>query len=71
VGASAASRRGEAVVPAEAILNFRLAQQVPLTTVSQEEMNRLATGVQPAQQLRRRIPPPPPPYYYGPAYYPY
>lgn len=71
VGTSAASRRGEAVVPAEAILNFRLAQQVPLTTVSQEEMNRLATGVQPAQQLRRRIPPPPPPYYYGPAYYPY
>jgi hypothetical protein len=70
VGASAASGRGEAVVPAEAILNFRLAQQVPLTTVSQDEMNRLATGVQPVQQLRRRNPPPP--YYYnGPAYYPY
>ncbi|MDW5265178.1 MULTISPECIES: BON domain-containing protein [Acidobacteriaceae] len=71
VGASAASGRGEAVVPAEAILNFRLTQQVPLTTVSQEEMNRLASGVQPAQQLRRRNPPPPPYYYYGPAYYPY
>lgn len=71
VGASAASGRGEAVVPAEAILNFRLAQPVPLTTVSQEEMNRLATSVQPAQQLRRRYPPPPPYYYYGPAYYPY
>ena len=71
VGASAASGRGEAVVPAEAILNFRLAQQVPLTTVSQDEMNRLATGVQPVQQLRRRNPPPPPYYYYGPAYYPY
>jgi hypothetical protein len=72
LGTSAASRRGEAVVPAEAILNFRLAQQAPLTTVSQEEMNRLATGVQPRQQLRRRRNPPPPPYYYyGPAYYPY
>ncbi|WP_188553530.1 BON domain-containing protein [Edaphobacter dinghuensis] len=71
VGASAASGRGEAVVPAEAILNFRLTQQVPLTTVSQEEMNRLASGVQPAQQLHRRPPPPPPYYYYGPAYYPY
>ena len=72
LGTSAASGRGEAVVPAEAILNFRLTQQVPLTTVSQEEMNRLATGVQPAQQLRRRRNPPPPPYYYyGPEYYPY
>jgi hypothetical protein len=71
VGASAASGRGEAVVPAEAILNFRLAQQVPLTTVSQDEMNRLAVGVQPVQRLRRRNPPPPPYYYYGPAYYPY
>lgn len=71
VGASAASGRGEAVVPAEAILNFRLAQQVPLTTVSQDEMNRLASGVQPAQQLQRRNPPPPRYYYYGPAYYPY
>jgi hypothetical protein len=71
VGASAASGRGEAVVPAEAILNFRLVQQVPLTTVSQDEMNRLASGVQSVQQLRRRNPPPPPPYYYyGPAYYP-
>jgi hypothetical protein len=68
-GVSAASHRGEAVVPAEAILNFRLAQQVPLTTVSQDEMNRLATGVQSVQQLRRRNPPPP--YYYGPGYYPY
>lgn len=71
VGASAASGRGEAVLPAEAILNFRLVQQLPLTTVSQEEMDRLATGVQPVQRLHRRYPPPPPYYYYGPAYYPY
>ncbi|MEO6817952.1 MAG: BON domain-containing protein [Edaphobacter sp.] len=69
-GVSAASGRGEATVPSEAILNFHLAQQVPLTTVSQEEMNRLATGIQPVQQLRRRNPQPPP-YFYGRPYYPY
>lgn len=69
VGTSAASRRGEAMIPAEAILTFHLAQQVPLVTVSQAEMNRLASGVQAStQQLIRRYPPPPPPYYYGPAY---
>lgn len=71
VGASAASGRGEAVVPPEAILNFRLTQQAPLVTVSQDEMNRLASGMQPMQRLRRRNPPPPPYYYYGPPYYPY
>lgn len=72
VGASAASRRGEAVVPAEAILTFHLTMQMPLITVSQAEMNRLASGVQTdTQQLRRRDPSPPPYYYYGPAYYPY
>lgn len=71
VGTSAASKRGEAVVPSEAILTFHLVQPVPLTTVSQSEMNRLAAGVQPMPRLQRRMPPPPPPYYYGPAYYPY
>jgi hypothetical protein len=74
VGASAASHRGEAVVPSEAILTFHLTQPVPVTTVSQAEMNRLAESVQPAQRLRRRYPypaPPPPPPYYGPGYYPY
>ncbi len=70
VGVSAASRRGEATVPAEAILTFHLAQQVPLTTVSQDEMDRLASGIQPARRLHHR--PYSPPYYsYGPAYYPY
>lgn len=68
IGASAASKRGEAFVPAEAILTFHLTQPVPLTTVSQAEMNRLAAGVQPSQRLHRRYPPPPPPYYYGPGY---
>jgi BON domain-containing protein len=70
VGVSAASRRGEATVPAEAILTFHLTQQVPLTTVSQDEMDRLSSGVPQPQQLRRR-PYSPPYYYYGPAYYPY
>ena len=67
VGASAASRNGEAVVPAEAILTFHLTQQVPLTTVSQAELNRLASGVQPTQRLHRHEPPPPY-YYYAPGY---
>ncbi|MEO6911857.1 MAG: BON domain-containing protein [Edaphobacter sp.] len=68
MGASAASSRGESMIPAEAILTFHLTQQVPLTTVSQAEMNRLASGVQlGTQQLQRRYPPPPPSYY-GPAY---
>lgn len=74
VGTSAASGRGEAIVPAEAILTFHLIQQLPITTVSQAEMNRLASGVQGGMlQMRRRIsPPPPPPYYYNrPVYYPY
>lgn len=70
IGASAASKRGEAVVPAEGILTFHLIQPVPLTTVSQAEMNRLGAGIQPAQPLQRRMPPPPY-YYYGPVYHPY
>jgi len=79
VGTSAASGRGEAIVPAEAILTFHLTQQLPLMTVSQAEMNRLASGVQGGVQMRRRFPPPPPPPppyysnrpYYYPYYYPY
>jgi len=72
LGTSAVSRRGEATVPSEAILTFHLAQALPLTTVSQAEMNRLASGIQiGSQQMQRRYPPPPPPYYYGPRYYPY
>ncbi len=66
VGTSAATKRGEAMIPAEAILTFHLTRELPLTTVSQAEMNRLASGVQASTpQLGRRYPPPP---YYGPAY---
>jgi len=74
---SAASRQGEATVPSEAIVPFRLSQQAALTTVSQAELDRLGAGLPPPpgppQQMRRRSypPPPPPPPYYGPSYYPY
>ncbi|HMH15290.1 MAG TPA: BON domain-containing protein [Edaphobacter sp.] len=75
LGVSSASRQGEATIPAEAIVSFRLTQPTELTTVSQAELNRLGAGLPPpgqqgqqAQQLQRRYPPPPPPpppgYYY-------
>ncbi len=77
LGVSSASRQGEAMIPAEAIVSFRLTQPTEVTTVSQAELNRLGAGLpgggdQP--QMRRRYPPPPPPYpyyypYYGPRYY--
>lgn len=70
LGVSSASRRGEAVLPSEAILPFRLAQPASLTTVSQAELNRLSNNVPPPgyspQMRQRNYPPPPPPYYYRP-----
>lgn len=78
LGVSSASRQGEATVPSEAIVSFRLAQQAALTTVSQAELDRLGAGLPPppaTPTMRRRYygppPPPPPPYPYGPVYYPY
>jgi BON domain len=72
LGVSSASRQGEVMIPAEAILDFHLTQPTELTTVSQAELNRLGAGIPvgaPSQLQRRYIPPPPPPpYYYGPAY---
>jgi hypothetical protein len=71
LGVSSASRRGEATMPAEAIVSFRLTQPTELTTVSQAELNRLGAGLpapgQQPQQLQRRYYAPPPGYYY-PAY---
>ncbi len=67
VGTSAASGGGQAVVPPEAILTFHLTQPASLQTVSQAEMDRLGSGVQPGTLVRRR----PVPAYYGPGYYPY
>lgn len=70
LGVSSASRRGEAVLPSEAILPFHLTQPAALTTVSQSELNRLSSNVPPPgappQMQRRYYPPPPPPYYYRP-----
>ncbi len=73
LGSSAASGRGQVFIPAEAVLTFHLAQPVTVTTVSEQEMQRLAYGV-PAnggnpQMQRRNYPrpygyPPPPPYGY-------
>lgn len=81
LGVSSASKSGEATIPAEAIVNFKLSQQAALTTVSQAELDRLGAGLpQPyygQPQMRRRYypppPPPPPPYapYPYPYYYPY
>jgi hypothetical protein len=71
LGISSASGRGEAALPAEAIVTFHLTQPADVTTVSQAELNRLGAGV-PQPQMQRRYPAPPPPYpypYYGPAYY--
>ena len=71
LGVSSASGKGEATLPAEAIVTFHLTQPADVTTVSQAELNRLGAGVPaPQQQLQPRYPPPPPPYpYYGSVYY--
>jgi hypothetical protein len=74
LGVSAASGKGEAVLPSEAVVSFHLTQPTDVTTVSQAELNRLSSGVpvgaQPPQFQRRYGYPPPPPPYYGP-YGPY
>jgi len=77
LGLSSASHQGEATLPAEAIVNFRLRQETPVNTVSQVELDRLgailpAPGTDQPMVRRRAYPPPPPPYPYGPVYaYPY
>ena len=72
IGASAASQGGQVIVPAEAVLDFRLTQPLQLTTISQAELNRLGAGVPYPNGMRQRYPPPPPPpYAYGPGYYAY
>ena len=71
IGTSAASGRNDVVIPPEAIISFHLVQPAGVTTVSQQEMDRLGYGVQQAN-LQRRQPPPPPGYYGRPVYpYPY
>ena len=77
LGSSAASHTGQVVIPAEAMLVFHTAQDTPVMTLSEAEMQRLAYGI-PAggdQRAVRRPYPYPPGYYpyypYGPAGYPY
>jgi hypothetical protein len=70
LGTSAASGKGQVVVPPEAVIAFHVAAPTQVTTVSQQEMQRLAYGVGSAPPVMyRRYPyPPPPPGYYGPVY---
>lgn len=72
IGTSAAEGKGQVVVPSEALIAFHTAQPLPVTTVSQQEMQRLAYGVPngpggppPGYYRRYPYPPPPPPGYYG------
>ena len=67
VGSSAASGRGQVFIPSEGMMAFHLAQPATVTTVSEQEMQRLAFGVPSGADARyaRR-----PGYYPGP-YAPY
>jgi hypothetical protein len=77
VASSAASGGGQIVIPPESMLSFHIAQPLPVQTVSEQEMARLAYSAGPGQPVRpamRRYcrpyygcywgpvaPPPPPP----------
>jgi len=73
IAASGASPTRQAYIPAEAVLIFHLQKPIAVTTVGQDELNRLAQNVPPVQNqqphmIRRGYygyPPPPPAYYYG------
>jgi hypothetical protein len=68
VGASAANPHGQAIIPAEGMVAFNLAQPAKVETVSEQEMERLAYGV-PAGQRQPMYGRPVPAYYPGyPAY---
>jgi hypothetical protein len=72
VATSAASGRGQIIIPPESVVTFRTAQPAMVATVSQQEMDRLnyAAGPPQGQQPRRvRYYSPYYGYYYGPAYY--
>jgi hypothetical protein len=72
---SAASPRGQIIIPPESVLTFTTAAPTPVKTVSEQEMSRLAysagpQGPPPPPQGRVRYYSPKYGYYYGPAYYP-
>lgn len=71
VATSAASDGGRVMLPPESIVSFRTAQPATVTTVSQQEMDRLNYAAGPPQgpQPRARYYSPYYGYYYGPAYY--
>jgi hypothetical protein len=60
---SAASPRGQIIVPPESVLTFRTAAPVPVKTVSEQEMARLSYAAGP-----QAPPPPPMRRYYSPYY---
>ncbi len=66
LAASASVPRGALVIPPEAVLTFQISAPATVKTVSQEEMDRLASAAGPSPQPMRRGPPG----YYGP-YGPY
>lgn len=78
VAGAASSPSGRVAVPPEAVLSFRLAQPVTVSTVSQQELTRLSYAAGPmrsARPMRRYYSPyygyyyapaPPPPVYYRP-----
>jgi len=73
LGASAASPRGQIIIPPESVLTFRTAQPTPLQTVSEAEMARLSYAAGPGQPAgpprpMRRYYSPYYGYYYAPAY---
>ena len=57
---SAATPRGQIIIPPESVLTFRVAAPVTVKTVSEREMERLSYSAGPQ--------PPPPPRYYNPYY---
>jgi hypothetical protein len=76
LGTAAASRGGQANLPPEALLHFRLSSPTTLTTVSEAEMQRLGGYAGPASAYRQAPPPGPRVYpavgvYTYPAPYPY
>ena len=69
LGTAAASRGGNANLPPEALLRFRVTAPVPVRTVSEAEMQRLGGYAGPGPgRGAYPPPPPPPPGYYGRPY---
>jgi hypothetical protein len=70
LGSSATSGRGQVYLPAESVVTFRLAEAAAVTTVSQQEMQRLAYGSAPNLQPRYPRQHSYPDIYFGPSIYP-